>query len=147
MISWTLKSFEDLKVDELYQIMALRSEVFVVEQNCVYQDLDGKDQKSWHLMGSMEGSLVAYSRLLPQGISYSDASIGRVVTSPDKRRLGLGKTLMQESIASIEKLFNTKNIRISAQCYLLDFYQSLGFVTIGESYLEDGIPHQEMTIG
>jgi ElaA protein len=147
MISWTLKSFEDLKVDELYQIMALRSEVFVVEQNCVYQDLDGKDQKSWHLMGSMEGSVVAYSRLLPQGISYSDASIGRVVTSPDKRRLGLGKTLMQESIASIEKLFNTKKIRISAQYYLLDFYQSLGFVAIGESYLEDGIPHQEMTIG
>jgi ElaA protein len=147
MISWTLKSFEDLKVDELYQIMALRSEVFVVEQNCVYQDLDGKDQKSWHLLGSMEGSVVAYSRLLPQGISYSDASIGRVVTSPNKRRLGLGKTLMQESIASIEKLFKTKNIRISAQCYLLDFYQSLGFVAIGESYLEDGIPHQEMTIG
>ena len=147
MISWTLKSFEDLKVDELYQIMALRSEVFVVEQNCVYQDLDGKDQKSWHLMGSMEGSVVAYSRLLPQGISYSDASIGRVVTSPDKRRLGLGKTLMQESMASIEKLFNTKKIRISAQYYLLDFYQSLGFVAIGESYLEDGIPHQEMTIG
>jgi ElaA protein len=144
MISWTLKSFEDLKVDELYQILALRSEVFVVEQNCVYQDLDGKDNKSWHLMGSMEGEVVAYSRLLPQGISYTDASIGRVVTAPNKRRLGLGIALMQESIASIEKLFNTKEIRISAQCYLLEFYRNLGFVEVGDVYLEDGIPHQEM---
>jgi ElaA protein len=140
--------FKDLTVYELYDILALRLEVFSVEQNCPYQDADGKDLEGWHLMGrDTEGVLVAYSRLLPEGVSYEGyASIGRVVCSPKVRGLGYGKILMTESIAQMKKLFPNQPVKIGAQSYLLKFYESLGFQPIGEEYLEDGIPHISMIL-
>jgi ElaA protein len=138
--------FSELTVYELYNIMALRQEVFIVEQNCAYLDADGKDLKSWHVMGfDTEGVLVAYTRLLPQGVAYDNyASIGRVVSSPKARGLGYGKILIHESISQIKKLFPNQPVKIGAQSYLLRFYQSLGFESTGEEYLEDGIPHTSM---
>lgn len=140
--------FQDLTVYELYNIMALRQEVFAVEQNCPYLDADGKDLAGWHLMGqNTEGLLVAYTRLLPIGIAYDNyASIGRVVNSPKVRGLGYGKILMTESISRIKKLFPNQPVKIGAQSYLLKFYQSLGFESTGEDYLEDGIPHTSMIL-
>jgi ElaA protein len=140
--------FKDLTVYELYDILALRLEVFCVEQNCPYQDADGKDLEGWHLMGkNTEGVLVAYTRLLPKGISYENyASIGRVVNSPKVRGMGYGKILMTESIAQMKKLFPNEPVKIGAQSYLLQFYQSLGFESTGEEYLEDGIPHTSMIL-
>jgi ElaA protein len=138
--------FKDLTIYELYDIIALRLEIFAVEQNCPYQDADGKDLEGWHLMGkNTEGELVSYTRLLPKGVAYNDyASIGRVVNSPKVRGLGYGKILMKESIAHMQKLFPNQPVKIGAQSYLLKFYQSFGFQTIGEEYLEDGIPHTSM---
>lgn len=142
---WRLKRFHELTVDELYNILQLRSEVFIIEQNCVYQDVDGKDQAAWHLMGIDDSQLIAYTRILPAGISYEDPSIGRVVTLPSKRRSGLGRELMHASIAECERLFGKTPITLSAQSYLIHFYESLGFSTVGDQYLEDGIPHIKMT--
>ncbi len=138
--------FQELSLQQLYQIMQLRQEVFVVEQNCPYLDADGKDQVGYHLMGQDTNSqLMAYTRLLPKGISYEQyVSIGRVVTSPKTRGTGIGKLLMQESLKAIEALFPATDIKISAQCYLIKFYESFGFQTVGESYLEDDIPHIAM---
>ena len=144
MIKWITKKFDDLTPVELYAILQLRNEVFIVEQNCVYQDLDNKDQQAWHLMGWMEKQLVAYTRLIPPGISYTEASIGRVVTSPLERRTGLGRELMQQSLDEIRKLFGEGPVRIGAQLYLKKFYTSLGFIPTSEIYLEDGIEHIEM---
>jgi ElaA protein len=140
--------FKDLTVYELYDIMALRQEVFAVEQNCPYQDADGKDLHGWHLMGkNTEGVLLVYTRLLPKGIAYDNyASIGRVVNSPKVRGLGYGKILMTESIVHIEKLFPDQVVKIGAQSYLLKFYESFGFQSTGEQYLEDGIPHTSMIL-
>ncbi len=142
---WRLKKFHELTVDELYNILQLRSEVFIIEQNCVYQDVDGKDQAAWHLMGIDDSQLIAYTRILSAGISYEDPSIGRVVTLPSKRRSGLGRELMHASIAECERLFGKTPITLSAQSYLIHFYESLGFSTVGDQYLEDGIPHIKMT--
>jgi ElaA protein len=138
--------FDQLSLDQLYAIMALRQEVFVVEQNCPYLDADGKDMDAHHLMGIDEkGQLLAYTRLLPKGISYEKyVSIGRVVTSPKARGTGLGKQLMEESIKQAGQIFPPADLKISAQCYLIKFYESLGFQSIGESYLEDDIPHIAM---
>jgi ElaA protein len=141
MISWILKPFAELTPYELYSILQLRNEVFIVEQNCPYQDMDNKDQKSWHLMGIKENKLMAYSRLLAPGISYSESSIGRIVSSPSVRKTGMGKKLVEESIKQIKNLFKTDIIRIGAQLYLKSFYESYGFVQDGEIYLEDNIPH------
>lgn len=141
---WTLKKFEDLTPFELYSIMQLRNEVFVVEQNCVYQDADNKDIKGHHFMGWDGPTLVVYTRLLPQGVSYTEASIGRVVSNPKYRRTGAGRELMQRSIANTFILFNCNAIKIGAQLYLKKFYESLGFVKCSEEYLEDNIPHIEM---
>ncbi len=138
---WILKPFDELTPKELYNILQLRSQVFVVEQGCHYQDCDNKDLKAFHLMGLLDGTLVAYSRLLAPGISYSESSIGRVVSSPTVRKTGMGKQLMQESIEQIRKLFQTDTIRIGAQLYLKNFYESFGFNIDGEMYLEDDIPH------
>lgn len=145
-MNFTCKLFKDLTVYELYDIMALRAEVFIVEQNCPYQDADGKDLDGWHLMGhTPEGNLVAYTRLLPKGISYPEyASIGRVVNSPKVRGTGAGKVLMEASIKEIKRLYPNDKIKIGAQSYLLKFYESLGFVSTGEEYLEDNIPHTSM---
>ena len=141
MIQWILKPFAELTPYELYKILQLRNEVFVVEQNCPYQDLDNKDLKSWHLMAVEDDRLIAYARLLAPGISYRESSIGRIVSSPAARKTGMGKKLVSESIMQIEKLFKSDNIRIGAQFYLKSFYESFGFVQDGEIYLEDNIPH------
>jgi ElaA protein len=138
---WLLKKFEALTPFELYAILQLRNEVFVVEQNCVFQDADDKDQTSWHLMGMQDDKLVAYTRLVPPGVSYAEPSIGRVVTSPQVRGTGIGKELMQRSIDECYRLFGQQPIKIGAQYYLKQFYGSLGFAQVSEIYLEDGIEH------
>jgi len=145
MVNWTIKRFDELTLDELYNILQLRNEVFIVEQNCIYKDLDGKDRSAWHLMATEDDKLIAYTRILPPGVSYNDPAIGRVVTSPSKRRSGLGRELMKRSIEACEKLFGTTSITLSAQVYLKSFYGSFGFIVMGEEYLEDGIPHIEMS--
>ncbi len=144
MINWTLKTFKELALEELYAILQLRNEVFVVEQNCPYLDLDNKDQKSMHLMGWQNGVLVAYTRILPAGVSFKEASIGRVVTSPTVRRTGIGNELMNQSFEQLYQLYGNIPIRIGAQLYLKKFYESLGFVQVSEIYLEDDIEHIEM---
>ena len=144
MIDWKLSHFDQLTPAELYAIMQLRSEVFVVEQNCVYLDADGKDLSCHHLMGWQVGKLVACTRLLPPGLSFHEASIGRVTTSPKARGLGIGRQLMQVSMQHIYALYGQVPIHIGAQLYLLAFYQSFGFVPCSTVYLEDGIQHIEM---
>ncbi len=138
--------FSALTTEELYKLMALRQEVFVVEQNCPYLDADGKDQNAWHLMGfDDDGKLIAYARIAPKGITYDNyISIGRIATATTVRRKGFGKKLMDVCFEKIEKLFGTEPIKISAQCYLIQFYESFGFKTVGEEYLEDDIPHIAM---
>ena len=138
---WTLKSFDELTPKEVYAILQLRNEVFIVEQNCPYQDCDNKDLYAIHLMGMDQHKLLAYSRLLAPGISYRESSIGRVVSSPSARKTGIGKKLMEESIKQIFHLFQTDTIRIGAQLYLKKFYESFGFIQDGDMYLEDNIPH------
>jgi ElaA protein len=145
MTTWTLKKFDELTPHELYAILQLRSEVFVVEQNCVYQDMDNKDLKAWHLMGwdseASDRKLLAHTRLLPPGLSYPEASIGRVVSSPTVRGKGIGRELMNKSIETIYILYGAGPIRIGAQLYLKSFYASLGFQPEGDIYLEDNIQH------
>ncbi len=137
--------FEALSVYQLYEIMALRQEVFVVEQNCPYLDADGKDLKGWHLMlRDATAKLIAYARLLPKGISYEYPAIGRIVSAPSARGTGAGRQLVQMAIEDCYRLFGKEPIKIGAQTYLLNFYQSFGFEVVSEEYLEDGIPHVEM---
>jgi len=143
-IEWRTAAFAALSVDELYAILQLRTEVFVVEQNCVFQDMDGKDAGCMHLMAWENGKLLAYTRLVPPGHIYPIASIGRVVTSPAARGRGIGKLLMQKSIDEVVRLFGNGPIKIGAQYYLLKFYSELGFRQTSEIYLEDGIEHIEM---
>ena len=145
-MEWINKHFDELTLTELYEILHLRNEVFIVEQNCPYQDLDHKDHKCWHLMCWENNKLLAYTRLVPPGISFTEPSIGRVVTSPTVRRSGIGKILMDRSITECHKLFGKQPIRIGAQSYLIKFYQSLGFSIASDEYLEDGIPHVEMLL-
>jgi ElaA protein len=143
-ISWVIKSFESLTPTALYDILRLRSEVFVVEQNCVFLDIDNKDQFSYHLLGFVENELAAYTRLIDAGKVYDYMSIGRVVTSPKYRRTGIGKELMDVSIEKCYELFGKGPIKIGAQLYLKNFYESFGFVQSSEVYDEDGIDHIEM---
>ncbi len=145
MITWTLKKFEALSPHELYAILRLRTEVFVIEQNCIFQDMDNKDQHAYHLMGWENDELIAYTRLLPPGISYEISSIGRVLTSQAGRGSGAGKLLMQESIDQLTRLYGAVPIRIGAQVYLKKFYESFGFLQTSDIYDEDGIDHIEMT--
>ena len=141
---YTIKHFNELTTHELYALLRLRAEVFVVEQNCPYLDPDNKDQQSHHLLYYAGDQLAAYTRLLPAGLSFDEVSIGRVITSPVHRGTGLGKKLIEASIEGCYKLFGHEPIRIGAQLYLLKFYQSFGFVEQGDVYDEDGIPHVEM---
>jgi len=141
---WILKKFDELTVHELYAILRLRNEVFAVEQNCVYADMDNKDQLSWHVMYHEDGRLLAYTRLVPPGVSYTYPSIGRVVTAMPARKRGLGRQLMLFSIHCCEKLFGKTPIQIGAQLYLKKFYESLGFRQTSDIYTEDGIKHVEM---
>lgn len=145
-ISWKTKNFDELSTQELYQILRLRSEVFVVEQNCVYQDIDNKDQKALHLFGIVEGEIIAYSRLFKPGDYFEFSSIGRVVVAEKHRDKNFGHELIDQSILEINNLFKAQNITISAQLYLKKFYESHGFVATSETYLEDDIPHIEMKI-
>lgn len=143
-IDWHILPWGDLSTDKLYAILALRAEVFVVEQTCPYQDVDGKDSKSLHVVGYAEnGALCAYARLVMPSVSYDEWSIGRVVTSPRFRRMGAGQELMQTCMRYFHE-HHIREIRISAQSYLLNFYAGFGFVAVGDEYLEDDIPHMEM---
>ena len=141
MISWIAKPLINLTPTELYKILRLRAEVFVVEQNCPYLDPDDKDFSSVHLMGWQGVHLAAYARIVLPGISYPEISIGRVATSPLNRGSGLGKELVTQSIMLIEQNHGLQPIRIGAQLYLKTFYGSFGFITQGDVYLEDGIEH------
>jgi len=144
-MTWLCVPFAELTVQQLHDVLALRSEVFVVEQNCVFQEIDGLDPKTWHLLGmGDDGRLKAYTRLIPPGVKSPDALIGRVVTSPAARGGGTGRALMAESIAQCERLWPGHAITLHAQAHLERFYGSFGFVQSGEPYVEDGIPHIEM---
>jgi ElaA protein len=145
-MNWILKKFDELSVHELYAILRLRNEVFGVEQNCVYLDVDNKDQSCYHLMGWINEELAAYTRIVPPAVAYAEASIGRVVTSALHRRSGLGRELMNESIRRLYDLFGKVPVRIGAQVYLLKFYSSLGFIQDGDIYDEDGIDHVQMLL-
>ena len=144
MLNIEIKTFNELSTQELYAILQLRSEVFVVEQDCVYQDIDGKDQKALHILGYKDEKLVAYTRIFKAGYYFEETSIGRVLVHFNERKFKYGYTIMEASIAAIKTHYNETLIRISAQSYLRKFYNNLGFKEVGEEYLEDGIPHINM---
>ena len=144
MLTIEIKSFNDLTKCELYDLLQLRSEVFVVEQNCVYQDIDGKDEKAIHILGIKKNKIVAYSRIFKPGDYFDLPSIGRVVVAKEQRKYGYGHDIVKASIKEIEENFNVKKIHISAQKYLKNFYESHGFIQLDDEYLEDGIPHIKM---
>ena len=142
---WAWLRFADLGVDNLYDALALRSRVFVVEQNCVYQDPDGLDRGSWHLLGRDDAAhLAAYVRVVEPGLKFEEPSIGRVITAPEARASGLGRVLMAEALRRCEGEWPQCAIRIGAQAHLERFYGEFGFVAVGEPYMEDDIPHLEM---
>lgn len=145
MLNWKLIDFSDFTPESLYEVLKLRTDVFVVEQNCPYPELDGNDQLSKHFCGyDMQGNLLAYTRILPPNVSYKEASIGRVLVAKTARDKKYGKILMQLSVNITKHLYPNSNIKIGAQCYLEKFYNGLGFVTQSKPYLEDGIPHIKM---
>ena len=145
-LSYSAIPYSALTLDQLYALLRLRAEVFVVEQDCVYQDLDDKDQQAIHLLGlADDGRLAAYTRILPKGVSYADfASIGRVITAPFARGKGLGRPLMEQSLKALFKAYGEQPVKISAQAHLQDYYGSVGFTGVGDIYDEDGIPHRGM---
>jgi ElaA protein len=138
------KTFDQLTTSEIYDILQLRTEIFVVEQDCVYQDMDGKDQIALHVIGLKENKIIAYTRCFKPGDYFEEASIGRVVVAKSQRKHNYGNLIMIASIKAIKKHFNTRVIKLSAQCYLNKFYSNLGFKDVGNKYLEDGIPHIAM---
>jgi len=141
-ILWLIKPFELLSNTELYEMLRLRSEVFVVEQNCAYLDCDGKDEYAIHILGYYKYELICTARLLPEGVSYKNyCSIGRVASKANYRNKKVGKALMEKAIQEIEQRWGKSNIKIGAQAYLKHFYESFGFMDMNEPYLEDGIPH------
>ena len=144
MMTIEIKAFNELTLTSLYEVLHLRAEVFVVEQNCPYQDVDGKDQKAMHILGYHKEQLVAYTRVFEPGYYFDNASIGRVVVKENARQYGFGKDIMKASIAFIEDTLDLSTIELSAQTYLKKFYNDLGFIEIGEGYLEDDIPHIRM---
>ena len=143
-MNWKIKRFEELTTTELYEILRVRSEVFVVEQTCIYQDLDLKDKKAYHLFCEDNDEIVAYLRILDKNVSYSEISIGRVLVTEMNRGKGLAREMMQKAISFVEEELSEMQIRISAQLYLKQFYESLGFLITSEVYLEDDIEHIEM---
>ena len=140
----SIKTFEALTKRELYSLLQLRSEIFVVEQDCVYQDIDGLDEIAIHVMGFKQDELVAYTRIFRPGDYFEEACIGRVVVKKEERKFGYGKDIMQASINFIKGTLNHRIIEISARLYLKKFYNELGFIEKGETYLEDGIAHIKM---
>lgn len=144
-ITWNRKKFQDLSKIELYRIMELRQEVFIVEQNCAYLDADKLDFKSFHLMGcNGYNDLLAYARILPPGLAYPEVSIGRILTSQKIRRMGYGKILMEKALNEIQLIYGNIPIKIQAQTYLNEFYKNFGFESVSESYIYDNIPHTDM---
>lgn len=143
-VEWVFKSYQELSKNELHELMILRQEVFVVEQDCPYQDADHKDVDSFHLLGYVDKDLRAYLRLVNPNVSYAEMSFGRIVTSFKSRGQGMGKLLMEEGLRCAYQQYGKQGIRISAQTYLIPFYSSFGFSVVGEEYLEDDIPHIEM---
>lgn len=143
-LKFKIKRFNELSLDELYKCMQLRSIVFVVEQNCVYLDIDGKDEKALHVLGYKNDTLVAYARLFDKGYYFDETSIGRVVVHPDYRRINAGHALMQAAIEGVYNCYGVQAITISAQLYLQKFYEYHGFEVISDTYLEDAIPHIRM---
>lgn len=143
-LRWEWKRFNDLTADEVYTILCVRQQVFVLEQECLYLDADGKDRQSFHLMGFDGDELVAYARILDAGVSYEEVSMGRILTTEKVRGKGAGMELMEEGLKRIEEHYGNVPVRISAQTYLLDFYKKFGFRSTGKEYLEDEIPHTEM---
>jgi ElaA protein len=143
-MNFIAKYFSELNTTELYEILQLRSEVFVVEQDCIYQDIDFKDQKSLHIIGYKNNKIVAYTRIFKPGDYFENASIGRVLVVASERKYGFGHDLIKASITAINTHFKVTEITISAQKYLKNFYESHNFVQVGEEYLEDGIPHIRM---
>lgn len=136
-----VKTFDELETKELHDLLQLRSEVFVVEQDCVYQDIDGKDEIALHILGYSNNTLVAYTRCFAPGLYFPEAAIGRVVVPFSQRKHGYGHEIMKASIEAIKNKYNTDRIKLSAQTYLIDFYKQHGFIKTGSEYLEDGIPH------
>ena len=147
MITTEVKTFSELTLQELYRILQLRSEVFVVEQDCVYQDIDGKDEKALHVLGFKNNKIIAYTRLFKAGDYFEYASIGRVVVAKNERAFKYGYDIMDVSIKAIKTHFKEQKIKISAQAHLKSFYNNCGFIEIGEEYVEDDIPHIAMIKG
>jgi len=143
-MNFIVKTFSDLNTTELYEILQLRSEIFVVEQDCVYQDIDFKDQNALHVFSRKNNKIITYTRIFKPGDYFKNASIGRVLVLASERKFGFGHDLMKASIAAIKRYFKTDTITISAQKYLKKFYESHHFIQVGDEYLEDGIPHIEM---
>ncbi len=146
MIKIEVKAFEKLSTKELHDILRLRSQIFVVEQDCIYEDVDGKDGKALHVIGTKEGEIVAYARIFKSGDYFEEAAIGRVAVKKLERKYGYGKQIMKASIAAVRNHFKESVMRVSAQLYLERFYHSLGFEQVAEGYLEDGIPHIGMVL-
>lgn len=146
-MQWHVKSFEQLSADELYRILEQRVNVFMLEQNCLYPEIDGKDPRSFHLFAETNGQIAAYCRMLPPGVAYDQASIGRVLVGGDFRGRGLAQELMTRAIAFLTEERGEREIKIQAQHYLEKFYGSLGFRPISDVYPEDGIPHVDMLLG
>ncbi|NOH16965.1 GNAT family N-acetyltransferase [Clostridium cochlearium] len=143
-MNWHVKKFEELKCEEIYKILQIRNKIFIVEQKCAYQDCDGRDKKSYHLYLEDKGEIISYSRILPRKVSYNEVSIGRVLVNKNYRGTGIARKMMIKAINFIEKNLGEKEIKIQAQCYLINFYKSLGFKEISNEYLEDNIPHIDM---
>lgn len=141
---WKIKTFDEFTVPELYAVLKARIDVFVIEQNCPYPDLDNYDQKAIHIWAEENGDVLAYCRVFNKGIKYDETSLGRVLTTEKARGKSLGKLLIKYAVETIENRFHTPEIKISAQDYLLKFYSDFGFVDTGKKYLEDDIPHTEM---
>ncbi len=139
-----VKSFDELSKKELYDLLQLRSEVFVIEQDCIYQDIDGKDERALHVLGWEDGKLIAYARCFQPGDYFEQAAIGRILVRENYRKFGYGHQITKASIKAIETKYKADTIKISAQIYLVIFYESHGFKTIGDRYMEDGIPHIAM---
>ncbi len=144
MLTIKTKYFNELTTKELYNLLQLRSEVFIVEQDCAYQDIDGEDQKALHVLGYKNENLIAYTRVFEAGDYFKEASIGRVVVAKNERQYKYGYKIMKASIEAVEDNFKENKIVISAQTYLKKFYNNLGFIETGKEYLEDGIPHKKM---
>ena len=143
-MNWELKKFEELNAEEIYEILKIRNEVFIVEQKCPYQDCDGKDKKSYNLYFQDGGKIIAYLRILKKGVSYDEISIGRVLVLKNYRGKGIAREMLLKAINFVELNLNEKEIKIQAQTYLVNFYRSLGFKEISKEYLEDNIPHIDM---